>query len=158
MAKELLAVRKQVKSRKPTFKRVQSNQFAKLRNDQKWRRPKGMGNKDRRNRRGHIGMLKVGYGSPKTIRGTNKNGFKEVLVSKVADLDSINSKEQIAVISSTVGTRKRADIQKAADSKKITIGNAKKIVEKPKSSEPTKKVTKKTTKKVTKETKEVKEE
>lgn len=142
MTKELLAVRKEVKSRKPTYVRVQSNQFAKLRNDQKWRRPKGMGNKDRRNRRGHIGMLKVGYGSPKAVRGLNSKGLKEVLVSNIADLEKITSKEQVAVVSATVGGRKKAEIVKAAQAKKIAVANAKstKAVEE-------KKVAPKTTKK-----------
>lgn len=147
MAKELLAVRKEVKSRKPTYKRIQSNQFAKLRNNQKWRRPKGMGNKDRRNRKGHIGMLKVGYGSPKAIKGTNRHGFKEVLVSNVTDLEKISSKEEVAVISATVGVRKRIEIEKLAQEKKITVANLKKVVEK---TQNTKKSTKKVTKKVAK--------
>lgn len=86
MTKELVKTRSQVKKRKPTYKRTQHNQFAKFKNDVKWRRPKGMGNKERRNRKGHIGTLRVGYGSPSEIRGANKDGLFEVLVHRVEDL------------------------------------------------------------------------
>lgn len=134
MTEKLLAVRKQVKSRKPVYKRIQSNQFAKLRNKQKWRRPKGMGNKDRRNRKGHIGMLKIGYGSPKAVRGLNRHGFEEVLVFNIADLSKITSKQQVAVISSTVGKKKRVEIEKIANEKKIVIANLKKVKEDKKNS------------------------
>ena len=66
--KKLLQVRAQVKSRKPTYVRVQSNQFAKLKNKgASWRKPKGMGNKVRRGRRGQASMPQVGYGSPKSV-------------------------------------------------------------------------------------------
>lgn len=127
MTKELVKTRSQVKKRKPTYKRTQHNQFAKFKNDVKWRRPKGMGNKDRRNRKGHIGTLKVGYGSPSEIRGANKDGLFEVLVHRVEDLALVDSKTQIGVISATVGGRKKAEILKEAQTKKVAIANVKDI-------------------------------
>ena len=123
--KTKLEVRKAIKARKPTYKRVQANQFAKLANDEKWRRPKGMGNKDRRNRKGHVGMLKIGYGSPKEVRGTNRAGMFEVVINSVADVESIDTKTQVGVIGRSVGLKKRAEILKAASSKKVEIVNAK---------------------------------
>lgn len=147
MAEKLLDIRKQVKKRKPTYKRVQSNQFAKLR-EVKWRRPKGMGNKVRRGRRGQASMPEVGYGSPKAVRGLNRNGLKEVLVYKVSDLENIDTKTDAAVIAKTVGGRKRLDIIKAAKDKNIAIANVKDLDAQIKklTKEPAKK--EKTTKKV----------
>ncbi len=127
MSTELLQVRKDVKKRKPTYKRVQANQYARFKNDPKWRRPKGMGNKDRRNRKGHIGTLKVGYGSPSAVKGFNKDGYKEVLVYNVEDLAKVDSKEKAAVVASSVGKRKKVEILKEAQSKKIVVANAKSI-------------------------------
>jgi large subunit ribosomal protein L32e len=127
MTKELLETRSLVKKRKPTYKRTQHHQFAKFKNDVKWRRPKGMGNKDRRNRKGHIGTLKVGYGSPSAIRGANKQGLFEVMINRVEDLELVDSKTQIGVISTTVGGRKKVDILKAAQAKKMNLANIKDI-------------------------------
>ncbi len=122
--KKLIQERAAIKKRKPTYKRVQSNQFARFR-VVKWRKPKGMGNKDRRNRKGHVGMLKIGYGSPAAVRGLDKNGFKEVLVYNVADLLKVDVKTDIAVIAATVGGRKRIDILTEAKSKKISVSKVK---------------------------------
>jgi large subunit ribosomal protein L32e len=125
--KKLLEVRNTLKSKKPKFKRVQSNQFAKLRNKaDSWRKPKGMGNKVRRQRRGQAAMPKVGYGSPKEVRGLNREGLREVLVYNVSDLDKVNKKEEIVVIGSTVGSRKRSEIIKKAEELKLKIANVKK--------------------------------
>lgn len=127
MSKELLTIRKQIKKRKPTYKRVQANQFAKLRNDLKWRRPKGMGNKDRRNRKGHIGTLKVGYGSPKAVKSMNRAGLFEALVHNVEDLKALDNKTHIAVIGRSVGGRKRIEMLQHAKTQKIAVDNVKDI-------------------------------
>lgn len=154
MTKELLETRSLVKKRKPTYKRTQHNQFAKFKNDVKWRRPKGMGNKDRRNRKGHIGTLKVGYGSPSAIKGTNKQGLFEVMVNRVEDLDLIDSKTQIGVISATVGGRKKVEILKVAQTKKMSLANVKDIATSLKTLEKAPKTgTKKSTPNAQKETK-----
>jgi len=143
--KKLLEVRSQIKSRKPTYKRVQANQFAKLKNKgASWRKPKGMGNKVRRGRRGQPSMPEVGFGSPKSIRGLNKDGFKEVIVSNVADLAKINTKEEVAVISRTVGSRKKVEILAEAKKLKLTVSNVKDVDETIKSLTKEKKVEKKT--------------
>ena len=140
--KSKLETRKAIKARKPTYKRVQSRQFAKL-SETKWRRPKGMGNKDRRNRKGHIGMLKIGYGSPSEIRGANREGLFEVIVKNVTDLDSIDSKTQVGVVSQTLGNRKKIEVLKAAKDKKVVISNVKDIDSKIKELTKDKKVEKK---------------
>jgi large subunit ribosomal protein L32e len=141
MTKELLETRTLVKKRKPTYKRTQHNQFAKFKNDVKWRRPKGMGNKDRRNRKGHIGTLRVGYGSPSALRGANKQGLFEVMINRVEDLELVDSKTQIGVISATVGGRKKVDIMKAAQAKKMNLANVKDIATSLKSLEKSPKTT-----------------
>ena len=147
MVSDKLKIRAEVKKRKPTYKRVQSHQFAKL-SETKWRKPKGMGNKVRRGRRGKPSMPEVGFGSPKEVRGFNKDGFKEVIVSNVEQLSNINTKTEAAVISSTVGAKKKLDILNAAKDKKISIANIKDIEVAIKANTKEKKVKKATTKKV----------
>ena len=122
-----LEIRSAIKKRKPTYRRRQSNQFAKVAKKDSWRRPKGMGNKSRRNRRGHIGMLQVGYGSPKEIKGTNRDGLFEVIVSNIADLEKVQKSTQIAILSRTLGMKKKLDVLKVAKKNNILIGNVKDI-------------------------------
>lgn len=125
MVEDKLQIRKATKKRKPTYKRVQSNQYAKFR-DVKWRRPKGKGNKDRKNRKGHIGMIQVGYGSPKEVKGLNKDGLQEIIVYNIEGLKTI-TKGQVAVIARTVGAKKRLGILDEAKKSKIAIANVKDI-------------------------------
>lgn len=127
MSKELLTIRKQIKRRKPTYKRVQANQFAKLRNDLKWRKPKGMGNKDRKNQKGHIGTLKVGYGSPKAVKSMNRAGLFEALVYNVENMKALDNKTHIAVIGRSVGGRKRVEMLQYAKAQNIAVDNVKDI-------------------------------
>lgn len=127
MTKELLSVRKQTKSTKPTFKGRQAHQFAKLRNRDAWRRPRGMGNKVRRQRRGQGAMPSVGYGAPRAIRGTNRDGLREVIISNIADLAKIDTKSEVVVISRTVGGRKKIDILAEVKKLKLSVSNVKNI-------------------------------
>lgn len=129
MAEErLLKVRAETKKRKPIYKRVQANQFAKLKNKgASWRKPKGMGNKVRRGRRGQASMPQIGYGSPKSVRGLNAQGLKEIIVNNVTEIQTIDSKTQIAVISASVGAKKKLAILEFARSKKLAISNVKDI-------------------------------
>lgn len=162
MAGELLKVRKQIKKRKPTFRRQQSNQFAKFKNDDAWRRPKGLQSKMRLKRKGHRKMPTIGFKSPKAVRGLNAAGLEEVIVLNVEGLNSIDKNTQIAVIGRTVGARKKIAILEAAKSAKLAIANVKdidatikKLTKAPKKAE--KKVEKKTDKKADKKTESKKE-
>lgn len=158
--KTKLEIRTAIKKRKPTYRRRQSNQFAKLAKNDVWRRPKGMGNKSRRNRRGHIGMLKIGYGSPREVRGANRDGLFEVVIANIAQLRQVDTKTQVPIVSTTVGNKKKLDILEFALKEKISIGNVKDIsakieeIKSKKKSEDSKDTKKKSdTKKVTKDSK-----
>lgn len=123
---KLLKVRAAIKKRKPTYKRVQAHQFAKL-SETKWRKPKGMGNKVRRGRRGKPSMPQVGFGSPKATKFLNKAGLREVLVSNVSDLSNVNAKSDAVVIAGTVGGRKKLDILTEASKLKLNVANVKDV-------------------------------
>ena len=127
MANDKLEVRKQTKKKKPTFRRQQTNQFAKFKNSDSWRRPKGPQSKMRLGRKGHRSMPEVGFGSPKEVRGLNKDGKLEVVVYNVEDLKTVDTKIAVAIIGRTVGGKKRLQILEEAKKTKITIGNVKDI-------------------------------
>ena len=106
---DLLKKRAEIKKRKPTYVRSQTNQFKKFSNNKKWRKPKGSGNKNRLNRKGHIGTLKIGYKSPKAVRGLNKNGLKEIIIRNISDLSKIG-KGNCGVFSKTLGSKKKLEL------------------------------------------------
>lgn len=144
---KLIEARKQVKKRKPTFKRVQSHQFAKL-SEEKWRRPKGKGNKVRRMRKGKPSRPTVGLKAPSLVKGFNKQGMKEVIVYNVTDLDLIKEKHEVATLGSNVGGRKKLEILNKAKEMKVSFSNVKDIDVAIKSLTKEKKDEKKKTKKV----------
>ena len=148
--KKLLEARSQVKSRKPTFRRQQINQFAKFKNDDAWRRPRGVQSKMRLGRRGHRAMPSVGYKSPKSVRGLDRNGMLEVVVKNIADLKKVDTKTQIAVIGGTVGAKKKIDILNEAKKMKLSFSNVKNIDKKLGELTKVKKAVKKVDKKVEK--------
>jgi len=117
-----LKVRKTQKKAKPAFKR-QEQDFQKILG-KKWRRPKGRHSKLRKNEKARGGLPSPGYGSPAAVRGLNRLGYREVLVSNVKDLESLNPKEEMGLITSGVGKKKRAEIISAAKEKKIKLSNA----------------------------------
>ncbi len=122
--RDLLRLRREIKRRKPIYVRQQYGHFIKLSRVVKWRKPRGIHSKILKRKKGHRRMPEVGYGSPKLVRGLNKEGFKEVMVMKVSDLDKVG-KGSVAVIGSTVGKKKRIDILKEAIKRGIVVNNYK---------------------------------
>lgn len=111
-----LELRKELKSKKPSF--VRQDFGKKKRIKKNWRKPRGIDSKVRLQLRGRSKIVKEGYSSPKEVRFTNKDGFKEIMLGNVSDL--ANVKEGcIGVISSTVGKRKRSLIVEEA--KKLNV-------------------------------------
>tara|TARA_Y100000310_G_scaffold342571_1_gene446368 strand:- start:1222 stop:1821 length:600 start_codon:yes stop_codon:yes gene_type:complete len=105
------------RNEKPRFIRQDTNKTKRLK--KVWRKPKGLHSKIRLNKRGHAKKPSLGYGSPKSIRGGKK--FK--LVHNLNELEDAKS----VVISSSVGLKKKVEILKIAQEKKLEILNVKQI-------------------------------
>lgn len=110
--KRLLNVRKKQKSKKPEFKQTDSHKKKKLADY--WRRPDGIHNKTRYALKGKTPLVEAGYGSPAAVRGLHPSGFEEVLVRTPKDIEALEVGRQAARIARTVGSRKRAIIEKKA--------------------------------------------
>jgi len=99
---------------------MRRGRFKKLK--RKWRRPFGRQGKIREHRKGIAKHPSVGDRSPTQVRGTNPKGLQEVRVFRPRDLSGIKE-NQIAVISSGVGSLKRNQILSEARKLKIKIAN-----------------------------------
>lgn len=110
--KQLLEKRNALKKRKPKFMRQESHKKKKLATS--WRKPKGMHSKLRRMLRGHRRVVQPGWGSPKEVKGTSKEGLKQNIVSNSNELSKLDSKIDGVIVSSSVGTKKKMEIIKKA--------------------------------------------
>lgn len=120
---ELLKLRKKIKKKKPEFRRQEW--FRKKSLGDKWRKPRGLHSKLRMHEKARGSLPTPGYGSPSGVRGLNREGYREVLVMNVKDLEKINPKEEVALIASGVGKKKRFEILEFAEKNNIKVGNYK---------------------------------
>ncbi|MGQ0772752.1 MAG: 50S ribosomal protein L32e [Nitrososphaerota archaeon] len=121
--KEKLALRQKIAERRPDFVRQESWRYKRV--GLAWRKPKGIDNHQRRQKfRGRPGLVKVGYGGPKLVRGLHPSGFTDNLVHNVLELQGLNPKTDGIRIAHGVGTKKRLDIVKKAMEQKFKIFNA----------------------------------
>lgn len=118
-----LEIRKLLKAKKPKFLRQDGHK--KLRLGNKWRRPKGIQNKVRLNIRGYRKRITVGYKSPADVRGFHRTGLEMIKISSIKELKTLNPKTQGAVISNTVGQKKKLAICEEAKKLNIKILNIK---------------------------------
>lgn len=95
---------------------------------EKWRRPKGRHSKLRHEKKGRWAVPKVGYGKPKSMKGMimfKGRLVEPVMVNNAKDLEKIDPKIQVAVLSSSIGKKKSAAIMEIAIQKGISIANRK---------------------------------
>ncbi len=122
--KRLLDIRKKQKSKKPQFRQTDSHKKKKLADY--WRKPDGIHNKTRYALKGKTPLVEAGYGSPAAVRGLHPSGFEEVLVRTPKDVEALKVGRQAARIARTVGSRKRAVIEKRAAELGLKILNPRK--------------------------------
>ena len=109
------------KRRKPKFIRSQGIHFGRL--GKKWRKPRGIDSKMRYEIRGKPKSPKAGYGGKVLTRSVHPSGYREVLVYREKDLDSLDAGTQAARISGTVGLLKRERILSRAKELRIKVLN-----------------------------------
>ena len=106
--KALVANRDELTKHRPKFVRQESWRYARIHPE--WRKPKGIDNKMRRQDKGWPALVRVGYRGPVESRGLHPSGHFEILVHRLADLDSLVPGRDVARIGGTVGAKKRGQI------------------------------------------------
>ncbi|MEM1894225.1 MAG: 50S ribosomal protein L32e [Acidilobaceae archaeon] len=107
--------------RKPKFMRYLSWEFWKFERRDSWRKPKGKDSKMRLEIKGYPPRVKVGYRTRKEIRGLHPSGLKPVVIHSLRDLETLNPREHIVYIASSVGLRKRLELIKIAEDRGFKV-------------------------------------
>ncbi len=119
----LLKLKLKMKRKKPEFKRRDSTKRKSV--DDSWRRPKARKSHQRRKRKGQPKVVEVGYRKPKQVRGLHPSGYKIARVFNVNELEKYDTKIYAIQIASTVGKKKRKEIEEKAKELGFKILNAK---------------------------------
>ncbi len=118
--KRLLEQRNAAKAKKPSFLKQDAHKLDKL--SKNWRRPRGMDSKIRKAFRGRRKKPSLGYSSPRKVRGLNRQGFEEVRVHCIKDLEGFNPESQVVLIAK-IGLKKKSEILKYCMEKKYNVAN-----------------------------------
>lgn len=111
-----------MKKKKPKFKRQEGYRYKRLVDS--WRKPRGRHSKLRMSEKARGRKPGTGYRGPKEVRGLTKNGYRSIIVSDKAGVGKLDPKKDAAVISSTVGRKKRTEIILEAEKSGLNILNA----------------------------------
>ena len=119
----LLELRNNIKDKKPDFIRQDYQRRKRLGRKLKWRKPKGIHSKIRHKFKGRRKMPSPGYKSPRKVKGLHASGLKIVSISSLDGIKNINKEFEGAVISKSIGTKKRLEILKRAKELGISVLN-----------------------------------
>ncbi|KAJ0018909.1 hypothetical protein Pint_10082 [Pistacia integerrima] len=98
---------------------------ADIKEQENWRRPKGIDSRVRRKFKGCTLMPNIGYGSDKKTRHYLPNGFKKFVVHNVNELELLmmHNRTYCAEIAHDVSTKKRKEIVERAAQLDVVVTN-----------------------------------
>lgn len=124
---KMLKVRLRQKAKKPEFNRHDSHKKKRL--GTSWRKPRGIHSKLGAQVSAKGKLVRPGFGSPRAVKGFHPSGYREILVRNMADLQKA---EGYAVrIASTLGRKKRTEVEAKAAEMNLKILNPKTLEPKP---------------------------
>lgn len=103
--KRLLELRKKINKKRPSFRRVESWRYVRVKDS--WRKARGIDSRTRIKSKSGVKSPSVGYRGPKKIRGLHPSGYEEVRVATIDDLATLNNKKHAIKISTKLGVKKR---------------------------------------------------
>jgi len=117
----LMRLKQIIKRKKPEFIRMDAWRFKRL--GDKWRKPRGLDNKIRLEKKGYPAKVKIGYRTPKLVRGRHPSGFQEIIVHNVYELAGLDPQKHAVRIAASVSFKKRLEIVKEAQRLGIRVLN-----------------------------------
>ncbi|MDE1851089.1 MAG: hypothetical protein KGH69_00155 [Candidatus Micrarchaeota archaeon] len=113
-----------IKKKHPTFAVPNFGAKGRSRVKDRWRKQRGTDNKLRVKAYGHGNTPNIGYKNSDSIRNARKDGTMEMLVHNMNELMMLKGKSDYsAVFFHGLSSRKRKELQKAADQHSIRITN-----------------------------------
>ncbi len=119
--KRLLKKKNEQARKRVEFRRQEWFRYGKF--GEEWRKPRGKHSKLREHLNHRPPVVDAGYRGPAAVRGLHPSGFREVLVYNARELDSIDRNTQAARIASSVGRKKRIELEARADELGIRVLN-----------------------------------
>lgn len=117
----LFQIREKLKSKRPSFRRVESWRYKKLKDS--WRKARGIDSQTRKKEKSGVKSPSVGYRSPKKVRGFHPSGYKEVRVFNINDIKGLSNKKHAIKISGKIGAKKRIALVDYAQNRGFKILN-----------------------------------
>ena len=103
--KRLMELRKKISKKRPSFRRVESWRYKRVKDS--WRKARGIDSKTREKRKSGVKSPSVGYRGPKKVRGLHPSGYEEVRIITIKDLKNLNKNKHALKISGKLGAKKR---------------------------------------------------
>jgi len=103
--KKLLQLRQKIKKKRPSFRRVESWRYKRVKDS--WRKARGIDSKTRKKKKSGVKSPTIGYRSPKKIRGIHPSGFEEVRIFTLSGFEGLSNKKHAIKIARRVGAKKR---------------------------------------------------
>jgi large subunit ribosomal protein L32e len=119
-----LARKRVLRKTTPRFGRHAAHRKARLTNNQHWKKPRGLHNKQKDNKRGSLPKVSDGYRTPVEVRGLHISGLAIKRVSNLSDLEGVNPATTGVVIAS-IGAKKQLAILHECAKHKIRVLNHK---------------------------------
>ncbi len=119
----LLEIRKRMKKKRPSFRRVESWRYVRVKDS--WRKARGIDSQTRKKTKTGVRSPSVGYRSPKKIRGLHPSGYQEVRINNKNDIEMLNlsPKKHAIKISGRLGSKKRLDLIDYAQKRNFHVLN-----------------------------------
>lgn len=119
-AGSLLTVKRQLRRTRPVFKRHGAHRKAEL--SDRWKKPRGLHNKLKDNKRGCGPVVGDGYRTPQAVRGLHISGLQIAHVATVAAVSGLN-KETHGIVVASVGAKRQLEIIAAAQKAGVRVLN-----------------------------------
>ncbi|NVM17937.1 MAG: 50S ribosomal protein L32e [Candidatus Lokiarchaeota archaeon] len=119
--KRLIKLRKKIKKKRPSFRRVESWRYKRVKDS--WRKARGIDSQTRKKTKTGVKSPSVGYRGPKEVRGLHPSGYEEVRVHTRNDFKGLNNKKHAIKISTKLGIKKRIGVIDYAQSRGFKVLN-----------------------------------